>query len=214
MLRGFLVFEYAAISEIRITLNSPSLTSPANCPRISQTHLRAIAEDRPSVTLNNLNFSVHVSPRGREKRIMQRRWPTCPGITPRWAGCHPHAYRITISRTTHPRVGGENRINHLERIRPQGSSPHGRRKRRLHQGRSHNLGLIPARAGKTSHGPDHRLASTAHPRAGGENPHQGYVEVYAQGSSPRGRGKPVARGLGALCPRLIPAWAGKTELTR
>ena len=29
--------------------------------------------------------------------------------------------------------------------------------------------LIPARAGKTSHGPDHRLASTAHPRMGGEN---------------------------------------------
>ncbi len=169
MLRGFLVFEYAAISEMRITLNSPSLTSPANCPRISQTHLRAIAEDRPSVTLNNLNFSVHVSPRGREKRIMQRRWPTCPGITPRWAGCHPHAYRITISRTTHPRVGGENRINHLERIRPQGSSPHGRRKRERSRRGGAGWRLIPARAGKTSHGPDHRLASTAHPRAGGEN---------------------------------------------
>ena len=189
MLRGFLDFEYAAISEMRITLNSPSLTSPANCPRISQTHLRAIAEDRPSVTLNSLNFSVHVSPRGREKRIMQRRWPTCPGITPRWAGCHPHAYRITISRTTHPRVGGENRINHLERIRPQGSSPHGRRKRRLHQGRSHNLGLIPARAGKTSHGPDHRLASTAHPRAGGENGPLPADGMELDGSSPHGRGK-------------------------
>ena len=30
------------------------------------------------------------------------------------------------------------------------------------------------------------------------------------GSSPRGRGKPVRGGLSALCPRLIPAWAGKT----
>ena len=30
------------------------------------------------------------------------------------------------------------------------------------------------------------------------------------GSSPRGRGKPVARALGDLCPRLIPARAGKT----
>ena len=189
MLRGFLVFEYAAISEMRITLNSPSLTSPANCPRISQTHLRAIAEDRPSVTLNNLNFSVHVSPRGREKRIMQRRWPTCPGITPRWAGCHPHAYRITISRTTHPRVGGENRINHLERIRPQGSSPHGRRKRERSRRGGAGWRLIPARAGKTSHGPDHRLASTAHPRAGGENALGRYSQATPSGSSPHGRGK-------------------------
>ena len=32
------------------------------------------------------------------------------------------------------------------------------------------------------------------------------------GSSPRGRGKPVAGALGALCPRLIPAWAGKTNV--
>lgn len=37
------------------------------------------------------------------KHIMRRGGPTCPGITPRWAGCHPHACRITIPRRTHPR---------------------------------------------------------------------------------------------------------------
>ena len=33
-----------------------------------------------------------------------------------------------------------------------------------------------------------------------------------QGSSPRGRGKPVLRKLARILPRLIPAWAGKTAV--
>ena len=36
------------------------------------------------------------------------------------------------------------------------------------------------------------------------------ILTNASGSSPRGRGKPVSGRLGALCPRLIPARAGKT----
>ena len=52
----------------------------------------------------------------------------------------------------------------------------------------------------------------AHPRAGGENPHQGYVEVYAHGSSPRGRGKHVWSDAAERVEGLIPARAGKTSL--
>ena len=37
----------------------------------------------------------------------QRGWPACPGITPRWAGYHPHASRITIPRRAHPRLSRE-----------------------------------------------------------------------------------------------------------
>ena len=37
----------------------------------------------------------------------QRGRLTCPGITPRWAGCHPHAQPITISRKTHPSSQGD-----------------------------------------------------------------------------------------------------------
>ena len=122
---------------------------------------------------------------------MQRRWPTCPGITPRWAGCHLHAYRITILRTTHPRVGEENYASRRTAGSPYGSSPRGRGKRQFLGNVACVDRLIPARAGKTSHGPDHRLASTAHPRAGGEN-----------------ADRAIAR---AIAPRLIPAWAGKTE---
>lgn len=36
--------------------------------------------------------AVHVDDEG---------WPTCPGITPRWAGCHPRTRPSTISGTSH-----------------------------------------------------------------------------------------------------------------
>ena len=47
---------------------------------------------------------------------------------------------------------------------------------------------------------------------GGENSMSMVGNLSVWGSSPRGRGKPVAGALGALCPRLIPAWAGKTNV--
>ena len=102
------------------------------------------------MTLNNLNFSVHVSPRGREKRIMQRRWPTCPGITPRWAGCHPHAYRITISRRTHPRSRREHTSNAIGIVRSAGSSLLTRGTLSPRQESEALLGIIPAHAGNTA----------------------------------------------------------------
>ena len=163
------------------------------------------------MTLNNLNFSVHVSPRGREKRIMQRRWPTCPGITPRWAGCHPHAYRITISRTTHPRMGGENGGCTRAGVTTSDSSPRGRgkRSRRIHLGRQRRL--IPAWAGKTESAAAGSPCWAAHPRAGGENAHRLGGTEYPEGSSPRERGKPTCHLTNGRSRRLIPARAGKTR---
>lgn len=57
------------------------------------------------------------SPLTRGKHIMRRGWPTCPGITPRWAGCHPHAYRATIPRRTHPRSRREHTSNAIGIVR-------------------------------------------------------------------------------------------------
>ena len=62
------------------------------------------------------------SPITRGKHIMRRGWPTCPGITPRWAGCHPHAYRATIPRRTHPRSRREHTSNAIGIVRSAGSS--------------------------------------------------------------------------------------------
>ena len=50
----------------------------------------------------------------------------------------------------------------------------------------------------------------AHPRVGGENQDENIINLSKQGSSPRGRGKPIAPHVDMTTPRLIPAWAGKT----
>ena len=50
----------------------------------------------------------------------------------------------------------------------------------------------------------------AHPRVGGENVADVRVARSAEGSSPRGRGKPKASNHDRTNNRLIPAWAGKT----
>ena len=52
----------------------------------------------------------------------------------------------------------------------------------------------------------------AHPRVGGENRHRCHELLDGLGSSPRGRGKPVGKGLGFGARGLIPAWAGKTNI--
>ena len=162
---------------------------------------------------------------------MQRRWPTCPGITPRWAGCHLHAYRITILSTTHPRVSGENAMLLIAMIVGTGSSPRGRGKPSNPLGSLTPGRLIPARAGKTTFRPAHAPrepahpraggetgsfpvatdASSAHPRAGGENAASSTPIGTLRGSSPRGRGKLDRLGRHALHLGLIPAWAGKTS---
>ena len=107
-------------------------------------------------------------------------------------------------------MGGENGGCTRAGVTTSGSSPRGRGKRNQPR-RVHPAGrLIPARAGKTSHGPDHRLASTAHPRAGGENDHENILTIPQKGSSPRGRGKRYPRSARPVRDGLIPARAGKT----
>ena len=71
-------------------------------------------------------------------------------------------------------------------------------------------GLIPAHAGKTRWRTNHEGSARAHPRSRGENRTTARFAPSAEGSSPLTRGKPVDGALKALCPRLIPAHAGKT----
>ena len=91
-----------------------------------------------------------------------------------------------------------------------GSSPRGRGKLCPRAGGQDVRGLIPARAGKTSDTQGPPAPPSAHPRAGGENPHHLGTRVKKEGSSPRGRGKPFQAALMPSILRLIPARAGKT----
>ena len=95
-----------------------------------------------------------------------------------------------------------------------GSSPLTRGKRLLGRRLRGVQRLIPAHAGKTCVRRRAAWPMTAHPRSRGENPHLGYVEVYAQGSSPLTRGKPMTTLDYLMNVGLIPAHAGKTRRQR
>ncbi len=142
---------------------------------------------------------------------MQRRWPTCPGITPRWAGCHPHAYRITISRTTHPRVGGENYASRRTAGSPYGSSPHGRGKLGLEDGGGLLYRLIPAWAGKTTRFSRFARSIRAHPRAGGENARAHLPGRCAQGLIPARAGKTKSSSRSSDLERAHPRAGGENK---
>ena len=91
-----------------------------------------------------------------------------------------------------------------------GSSPRGRGKPTADAAGAGELGLIPARAGKTGRPRALAYASAAHPRAGGENSRDARVRSSSFGSSPRGRGKRLNSRAAQPHRRLIPARAGKT----
>ena len=116
---------------------------------------------------------------------------------------------LTVA-VAHPRVGGENAGLLGSDAGTSGSSPRGRGKQ--HRG-NHGCpvgGLIPAWAGKTLIKRVSNEPPRAHPRVGGENLSTTVIPGVANGSSPRGRGKPRRTVLDRYDAGLIPAWAGKT----
>ena len=93
-----------------------------------------------------------------------------------------------------------------------GSSPRVRGKHLAARTRRHQLGLIPARAGKISGRCWGGCASSAHPHACGENTTRYGCHPSNGGSSPRMQGKLERADGGGAGARLIPAHAGKTTL--
>ena len=91
-----------------------------------------------------------------------------------------------------------------------GSSPLTRGKQSEVHPHTYRGGLIPAHAGKTQIYDLGYYRERAHPRSRGENIRSAYLTAETAGSSPLTRGKPVQAAHDALCPRLIPAHAGKT----
>ena len=111
----------------------------------------------------------------------------------------------------HPRSRGE----HLEISKTpqlvQGSSPLARG---THNGSPVSLnlnGLIPARAGNTTHRPPYPWHRRAHPRSRGEHFPLIDPELQNQGSSPLARGTPPLGGQRRPARGLIPARAGNTK---
>ena len=151
------------------------------------------------------------SPRGRGKRRFLRPSLALLRLIPAWAGKTVNDHAGPVDDRAHPRVGGENVIGTFVAGFKTGSSPRGRGKQVTVRGAGGSGGLIPAWAGKTPRCQGVSGARAAHPRVGGENMKDPSVAGMPAGSSPRGRGKLDRPEPPRPGPRLIPAWAGKTD---
>ena len=151
------------------------------------------------------------SPRGRGKRSHDHRLPPPLRLIPAWAGKTKTWFIERMARGAHPRVGGENLTGRQGLGKTWGSSPRGRGKLDAEGQAALRGRLIPAWAGKTCVRRRAAWPTTAHPRVGGENRFFGTLPPNFDGSSPRGRGKPLVALSAGDTSGLIPAWAGKTS---
>ena len=89
------------------------------------------------------------SPRGRGKRTSGQQWTPSAGLIPAWAGKTLTPSRAATRNPAHPRVGGENRLDAIQKLVEAGSSPRGRGKQAVEGEALVCERLIPAWAGKT-----------------------------------------------------------------
>ena len=131
-------------------------------------------------------------------------------LIPARAGKTSDSLRSSLGDRAHPRACGENAIVVAYNKSETGSSPRVRGKRWCAGCGICRGGLIPARAGKTWTHVLRPPATTAHPRACGENSRRTVTLSAIRGSSPRVRGKPERSFPKVSFRGLIPARAGKT----
>ena len=136
------------------------------------------------------------------------------GLIPAHAGKTKGASGLMASFPAHPRSRGENAFNGPARPTEEGSSPLTRGKLSSFPSDYRGIGLIPAHAGKTAPGPTSHTSPRAHPRSRGENPVEHFTAACRAGSSPLTRGKPQLQTARRDRRGLIPAHAGKTDVTR
>ena len=89
------------------------------------------------------------SPRGRGKQARVGATVDGYGLIPAWAGKTASLACAAVIGWAHPRVGGENRLDAIQKLVEAGSSPRGRGKLASSTVTVMGAGLIPAWAGKT-----------------------------------------------------------------
>ena len=184
-------------------------TSTSPTPRRSRSaHPRACGENSTRWSLDDIDAGS--SPRVRGKRPPIRASAHGRRLIPARAGKTSAPWGARGRMWAHPRACGENGFESgLDEVH-DGSSPRVRGKPVLRGRVRRRQRLIPARAGKTTASHVTKCATSAHPRACGENMHKNVTNPTFTGSSPRVRGKRCRAPPGMLRGRLIPARAGKT----
>ena len=175
--------------EIRITFFS-SLTSPTDCPLISQMYLKG-------------NHGRYTECDVEQPKLLG-------SCLPAWAGKTHNAAKVAHLPGDHSQVGWLPPSCVPYHYFENNSSPRGRGKQDQSPRTHPTPRLIPAWAEKTAAAPGPESQPRAHPRAGGENITQALERIIYGGSSPRGRGKRYSRRVIAPYFGLIPARAGKT----
>ena len=150
------------------------------------------------------------SPLTRGKPRWRHRPPEHRGLIPAHAGKTVDSGALDGLEGAHPRSRGENGHCLAFLCLSAGSSPLTRGKRADVLLRLHELGLIPAHAGKTTGRHNLAALSWAHPRSRGENVPALVAPIRCLGSSPLTRGKPATPAFSVTSSGLIPAHAGKT----
>ena len=118
-----------------------------------------------------------------------------------------HTRRVSA---VHPHAGGEDiRIN-VSDWAGSGSSPRGWGGRHDPAPLDHPRRFIPTRVGRTSKSGTRFPGIAVHPHAGGEDSLSWFWMASFCGSSPRGWGGLVLRGVGHGMSRFIPTRVGRT----
>ena len=150
------------------------------------------------------------SPLARGGRERDRTPCRCRGLIPARAGRTPGRTGHAHSSRAHPRSrGADLQVKHPAAF-VQGSSPLARGGRSGAVRKERTVGLIPARAGRTGHGPKSSAPSRAHPRSRGADRRVSKVGNPKSGSSPLARGGHLPDVQARLVHGLIPARAGRT----
>ncbi len=152
-----------------------------------------------------------LSPRGRGKPSDTEKAKSIKRSIPAWAGETRCTRKIRIERQVYPRVGGGNWRPQRAVAHRRGLSPRGRGKPAAIHPYHRATRSIPAWAGETGAIIDASRRPRVYPRVGGGNRAPVKTEIYNDGLSPRGRGKPVLSGGLSAHVGSIPAWAGETR---
>ena len=154
------------------------------------------------------------SPRGRGTLPFMFVCDVLIRFIPAWAGNTTGRVPMTVSRTVHPRVGGEHSLRILTLPSVAGSSPRGRGTRVRIADCQCQSRFIPAWAGNTQALQSVAIRSSVHPRVGGEHSSASHIHCQHHGSSPRGRGTRYSSCTLRLRDWFIPAWAGNTSSSK
>ena len=132
-------------------------------------------------------------------------------IIPAHAGQTARDSETRCAHADHPRACGANPAGRTPCRAPAGSSPRMRGKllNRCREGLRSRI--IPAHAGQTPYTWAGSVADADHPRACGANQYRDTRGLLSYGSSPRMRGKHLAKNLLPFPARIIPAHAGQTR---